>query len=620
MKRSLHVGIAALLLLLALNVFVSFRTEADLARTQQRIAELQGVRIELAALLAAYVDAETGQRGYLLTGDKTYLEPYHAARAALDRSGMCLQSLLITDRDLADLRARIEVLGARKLDELDATIALRRERGSDAAIEMVRHDEGRAVMDDLRALAVRIDADLVATTKRLLAAAPGARASAAAVYLTTSAVLAAGLLGFYLLTLRNLREREALAAGEVQARKEAETALAAERVAHSEAAHANKLKDEFLAVVSHELRTPLNAILGWTSLLRDGAEDENELHEGLGTIDRNARAQARLVDDLLDVSRIITGKVRLQISEVDLRPIVAAVVDGLRPAAEARGVAVSIGGTAAAAEVLGDPDRLQQVVWNLVSNAIKFTPRRGRVDISLFQVDSSIALEVSDTGQGISAQFLPRIFERFSQADTSTTRGQAGLGLGLAIVRHLVEMHGGKISARSEGEGKGATFHVEIPFVAVRELKHQLAGREKPHAAAPQPSHAAVTSLAGLRVLAVDDQPDTLDVVSRVLSRAGAEVRTAPGVEEAFAVLAAWMPDVLVSDIGMPGRDGYSFIRELRKRPGALGELRAMALTAFARDLDRRQALDAGFNEHLSKPVNAGALVEKIAALSGRTA
>jgi CheY-like chemotaxis protein len=320
------------------------------------------------------------------------------------------------------------------------------------------------------------------------------------------------------------------------------------------------------------------------------------------------------------VSRIISGKVRLRISEVDLRALALAVVDGLRPAAEARGLKISLLPNTEATEVLGDPDRLQQVVWNLVSNAIKFTPRGGAVELAVTREGSSVGLEVHDTGQGIHADFLPRIFDRFSQQDASTTRGQSGLGLGLSITRHLVELHGGTITARSPGADQGSTFRVEIPMIAVRELKDQLTDRGCVRSPAPtRPNGAAANSrLDGLRILAVDDQADTLAVIQRVLTRAGAEVRTALTVADALALLRDWEPGCIISDVGMPERDGYSFIRELRELPPPLRHVPAIALTAFARESDSALALESGFSDHLAKPVDTSALLQKIANLTHR--
>ena len=621
MKNSLSLGFSLLLVLLVLLVVsycLTYEAFQNEARTAREIAEAQGMRIEILALLKTYVDAETGQRGFLLTGDERYLEPYELARKFLSSGEVRQRSVLAPVEQLKAIRARVNPQERVKLAELERIIGIRRTAGLDAAIAGVKQDTGKALMDSLRAVLDEDDGEQRRTILAKLDHSATQRRQVLLLSTLASLILGASLVGLFFLTQRNLAERERLLKIAQEAKDALQKALAAERAAHSQATHANKLKDEFIAVVSHELRTPLNAIVGWTSLLREGVADEKELREGLDTIDRNAHVQAHLVDDLLDISRIVTGKVRLNIAEVNLRGIAVSVVDGLRPAADARGVTVTINATAEAAEVLGDSDRLQQVVWNLLSNAIKFTPRGGQVKVTMQNHESRVALEVTDTGQGIAADFLPRIFDRFSQADTTTTRGQAGLGLGLAITRHLVELHGGNISARSPGEGRGATFRVEIPIVAVRELKRQLADREHGAVVASSPApELPPEALNDLRVLAVDDQADTLAVVSRVLTRAGVNVRVASNVPEALSILNDWRADVVISDIGMPGQDGYSFVRELRDHPKAeVREVRAIALTAFARDQDRKEAIDAGFDDHLAKPVNAAVLLRKVAAVA----
>jgi signal transduction histidine kinase len=465
-------------------------------------------------------------------------------------------------------------------------------------------------MDQIRERAAALDADAAQEQREVYARTLQTKQHVAWVTTGSTIGLGVALLALFLFTRRNV-----IALG--RAREEANKLLAGERAAHSEAAQANRLKDEFLALISHELRTPLNAILGWTSLLKDGADDAKEMAEGLETIDRNARAQSRLIEDLLDVSRIISGKVRLDIREVNLRAVTASVIDALRPAADARGVRVQLLATSEPADVLGDADRLQQVVWNLLSNAIKFTPRGGQATLSLEHTESHVALTVTDTGPGIAPDFLPHVFKRFTQGDASTTRGHGGLGLGLAITRHLVELHGGKISVQSEGEGRGATFRVEIPVVAVKELKKNLAARmDARDSVLTERESFAAGSLDGRRVLAVDDQPDTLAVITRVLTRAGAEVRTATSAAQALSILSDWRADVIISDVGMPGQDGYSFIRAVRSQlPNGLKRVPAVALTAFARESDRKAALDAGFTDHLAKPVDAPMLLGKVAML-----
>ncbi len=667
MKKSLLLGFVALLLLLAANAALSLRSEAVLRTTERRIAEVAGMRFELRALVATYVDAETAQRGYLLTGDERYLEPYRAALAALSQPEVRLKSPLTPDQTSRELRSRIQILGNERMAVLEKALAEQREHGPDAALAVVKKGQGKELMDRIRALGAQLDAELETMTTNLLAAAQRRLSLSTAVYFSVSTVVAAALIGLFFLSRTQFAERERLTAAERTARDRVESLLASERAAHSEATQANKLKDEFLAVVSHELRTPLNAILGWTTLLRDGADDPQELKDGLDTIDRNARAQARLIDDLLDVSRIISGKVRLRIREVDLRTLAATVVDGLRPAAEARSVkimlirlsdnltaasaasaAVPASPAASAAvqnsasvemstnristvkialnvkndetRVLGDNDRLQQVAWNLVSNAIKFTPRGGDVEVSIADAGPCVALEVRDTGKGIRAEFLPRMFDRFSQEDASTTRGQGGLGLGLSIARHLVELHGGTISARSEGEGTGATFRIEIPKIPAHEIEDPLADESsaRPLLVDGQNGSTHTVRLDGLRILAVDDQPDALAVLDRVLTRVGAEVRTSLSVADALVTLREWVPHCIISDIGMPEQDGYTFIRQVRALPAPLRTVPTIALTAFARGSDRALALEAGFDDHLAKPMDAASLLQKIASLTHR--
>lgn len=613
MKVPLIVGFLALLALLGIDLVLTNRTVAHLERDQQRVRDLQAVRVELEALLRIYLDAETGQRGFIITGDESFLEPYHEAQARLTAGGGRLKAIFGDDAQLFAMRAEIDALGAKKWVVMERGIAARRAGGPEAGAAEVRNGEGKTLMDQMRRRAEEIDERKIREIEAVLRDSERAKWVAALRTTASSAILGSALIGLYFFARMHLQEREA-------AREAMSKALAGERAAHSLAAQANKMKDEFLALVSHELRTPLNAMLGWTSLLKEGAEDEKELREGLDTIDRNARAQARLVDDLLDVSRIISGKVRLVITEVNLRAVVASVIDALRPASTARGVTVEFRATSEPAEVLGDSDRLQQIVWNLLSNAIKFTPRGGRVTLSLEHRESTVALAVTDNGPGIRADFIPRIFERFSQGDASTTRGHGGLGLGLAITRHLIELHGGKISAESPGEGLGATFRVEIPIVAVKDLKARFALRANAAGAAAAPTVGPLdVDLAGRRVLAVDDQADTLAIINRILTRQRAEVRTATSAAAGLAILADWAPDLLISDIGMPGQDGYSFIRAVRALPkSSARRLPAVALTAFARESDRKAAIDAGFDEHLAKPIDTGMLLSKVAELLSR--
>jgi signal transduction histidine kinase/ActR/RegA family two-component response regulator len=401
------------------------------------------------------------------------------------------------------------------------------------------------------------------------------------------------------------------------AQQQAAALLQSEQAARLQVESANRSKDEFLAVLSHELRTPLNAILGWAEILRGGDSNPAEVQEGVEIIERNARAQARLVEDVLEVSRIVCGKVRLNLAEIDLASVIEAAVTSARPAAAARGVNLLRTLEDAPMPISGDADRLQQVVSNLLSNAIKFTPAGGTVQVmsSLRGADAHVC--VHDTGIGIRADFLPFVFDRFRQSDASSTRNHSGLGLGLSITRHLIVLHGGLILADSDGEGHGAVFTVALP------LSVAPAGAGVPPAASAAarltgcPGRADLAVLVGLRVLLVDDEADSRSVVARLLARAGVEVSEAASAEEASEILGSWEADLLISDIAMPGEDGYSLLRRLRASPEErLRHLPALAFTAFARPEDEQQAVQAGFTQHLAKPVAPAALFTAVASLA----
>jgi signal transduction histidine kinase/ActR/RegA family two-component response regulator len=381
--------------------------------------------------------------------------------------------------------------------------------------------------------------------------------------------------------------------------------LAREHIARAEAESANRMKDEFLATVSHELRTPLNAILGWAHILRAGAPDEATLARGVEVIARNAQAQARLVEEILDASRVITGSLRLTREPVDLAAVIGAATDSVRLSAEAKGVDLVVVLDPAARQIAGDAGRLQQMVWNLLSNAIKFTSRGGRVEIRLARTDGYAEIRVTDTGEGIAPQFLPFIFDRFRQADSTITRRHGGLGLGLAIVRHLAELHEGTVHAESAGEGYGSTFMIRLPVGPVPVARP--ADCASPDAAAP---------LQGVQLLVVDDDQDALDMLSLLLGEAGASVRTATSGAEALAILRWIRPDVLLSDLAMPDEDGYSLIRSLRTLERESGRRTpAVALTAYVRVQDRARAVDAGFDVFVEKPVDPDELLSVIGGL-----
>jgi signal transduction histidine kinase/CheY-like chemotaxis protein len=416
--------------------------------------------------------------------------------------------------------------------------------------------------------------------------------------------------------LAERRAKEALAESEERLRR----ALDSERAARAEAEAASRLKDEFLATVSHELRTPMTAVLGWAHLLRVNDQlSETDREHALEVIERNARSQNQLIEDLLDVSRIITGKLRLDVRAVEPVSFIEAAIEAVVPAAEAKEIRIRKSLDAGAPEVFGDPARLQQVVWNLLSNAIKFTPRGGHVEVRLERANSHLEISVTDSGAGIEAEFLPYVFDRFRQADGSTRRQYGGLGLGLAIVRHLVELHGGTVAAASAGEGLGATFTVRLPLMAA----YQLEAEEARSRDAASPQALAVEwpdRIEGLKILVVDDEADTLELLKLSLEQCGAHVTTASSSSEALGVLSQEVPDVIVSDIGMPFEDGYEFIRKVRALPPERGgRIPAVALTAYASTQDRLRVLRSGYQMHVAKPVELTELTAIVSSVAGRS-
>ena len=424
------------------------------------------------------------------------------------------------------------------------------------------------------------------------------------------------LRGFAKLT-RDLTERKRTEALEASG-AERETMLEAERNARMLAQRTARIKDEVLATLSHELRTPLNAILGWTQLLRSReVPEQTEFDRAMEIIERNARAQVRLIDDLLDLSRIMSGRFRLDVQQVSLGDIVRSALDSIEPAAQTKGVRLESVLDPTSVVVSGDPARLQQVFWNLLSNAVKFTPKGGKIQVVLQRVNSHIEFSISDTGIGIPAAFLPHVFERFSQKDSSTNREYGGLGLGLAICKQLVELHGGSVQAKSMGEGQGATFVVTLPL--------SILGKEREPASRVHPTAAELSDLVpvprldGVRALVVDDEADALELIQRVLENQGAHVSTVRSGDAALRLLESTTPDVLISDIGMPGLDGYQFMRRMRAAEPKERRVPALALTAFARPDDRKHAILAGYQAHLAKPFDMAELAIVVAGLVGRT-
>jgi signal transduction histidine kinase/CheY-like chemotaxis protein len=380
--------------------------------------------------------------------------------------------------------------------------------------------------------------------------------------------------------------------------------LVREQAARTEAERANRLKDEFLATVSHELRTPLAAVLGWAQLLRTASLDEVTRERALRVIEHNSKIQAKLIEDILDVSRIVSGKLLLNLQPVELPAVIEAAIETMRPAAGSKGVRIEAAIDPAAGAVQGDSERLQQVVWNLLSNAVKFTPQGGRVEIRLERHGSQVEIRVSDTGEGIQAEFLPYVFDAFSQADASSSRKHGGLGLGLAIVRQVSELHGGTVHAHSDGPGTGATFTIRLPLPVTAPFQDDTA---------PESLRETVPALSGLRILVVEDDTDTRQLLTVLLESHGAHVSNAASAKEALQTFGLSKPDVLLCDIGLPGENGYTLLRQIRALGAEKGgNVPALALTAYARPEDRQQALAAGFQMHLSKPIDPSLLTRAI--------
>jgi PAS domain S-box-containing protein len=402
-----------------------------------------------------------------------------------------------------------------------------------------------------------------------------------------------------------------------RAEQERAELLAREQEARKQAEEANRLKDEFLATVSHELRTPLTAIVGWSHMIRSGLLDQADSERAIESIERNAHAQTKLIEDLLDISRIITGKLRLNVREVDLTLVIEAAIDAVRPAAAAKLLELQTFFDPEASLVSADPDRMRQVVWNLLTNAIKFTPQRGRVAVQLERVDSHAQLTFCDSGEGISPEFLPFVFDRFRQADGSDTRAHGGLGLGLAIVRNLIELHGGTITADSRGLGRGATFTVKLPLARAHSKERSNSEQSQP-SAAPSASFGRLPRLNGLRLLLVEDDLDAQEIFAMALKQCGAEVTAVASAAKALDALRESKIDILVSDIQMPEMNGYELMGRVRTLEG-LRNIPAIALTAYTRAEDRTRSLLAGFQAHLSKPIEPAELVAVVASLAGRT-
>jgi signal transduction histidine kinase/ActR/RegA family two-component response regulator len=562
------------------------------------------------------VDMETGLRAYVITGDPKFLEPYDRAQQPLEDY-------------LGKLKEEIKVPeAAQRLGEIATRSGQWREYAetvkslvgkNDEARSLVMTGRGKELMDGFRESSeklISIESALRQQQSRT------ARTTATIVLATSIGIcLLVGLLSAFLVRKQLL----AVAGTYSRALKFAQDSelektqlLANERAMRSAAEHANRMKDEFLSNLSHELRTPLNAILGWSQLLRRGADDPQEISQGLETIERNARMQTQLIEDLLDMSRIISGNIRIDIQRVAPITFIEAAIRTIQPAADAKNVRIEQMLDPLAGPVSGDPARLQQIMWNLLSNAVKFTPKGGKVQVVLERVNSHLEITVADTGEGIAPEFLPYVFDRFRQADASSTRKHGGLGLGLAIVKQLVELHGGSVRVKSAGESKGASFVVHLPLTVI----HPPADQEKrlhPRTASQDGPPVHTVRLDGIKVMVVDDHKDAQELIRRVLEDCGAKVVTCSSAAEALPALELERPAVLLSDIGMPDTDGYEFLRRVRELGAERGgQVPAVALTAFARSEDRTKALLSGFMAHMIKPVEPAELAATIAAVAGR--
>jgi PAS domain S-box-containing protein len=718
----------------------------EFTRASADIDRAESITRAVDDLMTVLVNAETGYRGYLLSGNPIFLEPYRGVDVSARNAMVTLTGLVAGDSRRRDDLSRLTGLVDERLAEMAANISLFDRGDRDSAIAGVRTASGKRIMDQIRIVGGTLKSEQRAvTSNRATQAASAARAARGFGIAAGSMVLLLSFLGWALSRTMEHRRQELAAAtiarleaerdatmsaadlarsesfnrtlldssadciavltpgGDVSSlnlagerlllRGEAGTAqpvsfamlwpdhaeasteamrvaigggegrfvashdlpgggrrwwdviitpardaagqvlrlvatardvtqqrladeerlalLARERAARSEAEHAARIKDDFVSTLSHELRTPLNAILGWVGVLRQDQQPDT-LAKALDVIDRNSRRQSQMIDDLLDMGRILAGKMRLEVQRVELATVIEEAILSAQPSADAKGVRL-LKTLGSAAIVRGDSGRLQQVVWNLLSNAIKFTPRGGQVQVTLRKVNSQVHVQVSDTGAGIAPDLVEHVFDRFRQGDASTTRRHGGLGLGLSIVKSLVELHGGSVDAASDGEQTGATFTVRLPL-ALASLPPDS------HVEVPALPAAMTTSLAGLRVLVLDDEEDAREVVTRLLEDAGAAVTAAGSASDAQKLLEGGLvPDVVVSDVGMPERDGYDFIQAVRRMPPPLRTVPAAALTALARLEDRKRALLSGFQTHLAKPVDPAELVATVASLAGRT-
>lgn len=593
-SRIFFIGAATLaFLVVAVSGFMEYRGTRVVIGEFATARQDSNTIVALNDVLADVLSAETGQRGLMMTGDRKYLGPYRRGVEHIDADLTRVDQLTSQE---PDQQARLRVLRSAissKLAELDQTIRTHDAIGQSAAMAIVASGRGR---DDMGNVRRAIDAMRTVEEREREVSRVNADNSSARVL---KGVAIGTCLAAVLLLLTFVQFGIASRASQ-RAREESESA--------------NRMKDQFIATVSHELRTPLTAILGWAAILRDDQVDPQTLDEGLATIQLSASVQKKLIEDLLDVSRIQTGKLRLSMRTLDLTDVIRGAIESMRPAADAKSLRITTA-IEAGIRISGDPDRLRQIVWNLMTNAVKFTPKSGEIAINVTRADSHVVIEVRDTGDGIDLTFLPHVFQPFRQSDSSRARVHKGLGLGLSIVKYLVEAHGGSVSVWSAGNGMGTTFRVSLPIMPI---VHGEMSDETALPIANETGSFPITlpsphALRGLKIMVVDDHEPTREILSFVLQRSGGEVVSASGAAAAMTLFRAHRPDVIVSDIGMPDEDGLTLLERIRKLPSSAGgETPAIALTAYVRREDSERLLGGGFQAYLTKPVEPVELVHAI--------
>ncbi len=613
-KSVLRFGVAlCVLVAISIESYINLR---QFKKANRWVEHTQLVNNQLDDLLLQLTETETAQRGYILTGESSYLKDYQTAINKAVKPEIQALRQLTRDNPIQQRRLNeLEPLVSAQLAVFQQTLDLQRNQGFDVALQAIRTGKGKLLMDEIRQLIGQMG-DTENELLKQRSATSEAQAQTTTLVVVLGSLVAALIVALAIFTLDQDINKRMRVEEQLQTLNSELEQRVSDRTQELEAA--SRAKDEFLSILSHELRTPLNAVLGWSRLLRGGQLSSAKTAQAIEIIERNAKSQSQLIDDLLDISRVIQGKLRLNVRPVQPITLIEAVINSVRPAADARSIRLQAVLDPSAGPISGDSERLQQVLWNLLSNAIKFTPKGGRVQIRLERINSHIEITVSDTGIGISANFLPYVFERFRQSDSTSTRTYGGLGLGLAIVRQLVELHGGTVHAASPGEGQGATFTVILPLMILHtdvmtpvRVHPQIEG---------EVSLNPNSLLYGLQVLVVDDEADARELLTTVLEECGARVIAVASAPEALSVLKQLKPDVLVSDIGMPDEDGYALMRTVRAIAAERGgQIPAMALTAYARSEDRIRALQAGFQMHMPKPLEPAELIAAVANLAGRT-